>query len=127
MRFHTAVNKFCWQAAHQTPITVWKTALYQKRPYLDVEDATRFIKLVTLNDVEPSLYNVVTENLTVSDLIEEIGRHKTKIDIDYVDSEIMNQLSYEVSSKKSLDCGFKYTGSVRNGITETLNLFNSWQ
>ena len=26
MRFHTAVNKFCWQAVMDLPITVWKTA-----------------------------------------------------------------------------------------------------
>ena len=32
MRFHTAVNKFCWQAAMGQPITVWNTAYDQKRP-----------------------------------------------------------------------------------------------
>ena len=32
MRFHTAVNKFCWQAAMGQPITVWSTAYDQKRP-----------------------------------------------------------------------------------------------
>ena len=39
MRFHTAVNKFCLQAVMNQPLTVWKTALYQKRPYLDLTDA----------------------------------------------------------------------------------------
>ena len=34
MRFHTAVNKFCWQAVMGIPLTVWRTAQYQKRPYL---------------------------------------------------------------------------------------------
>ncbi len=32
MRFHTAVNKFCWQAVTGQPITVWRTALHQVRP-----------------------------------------------------------------------------------------------
>ena len=36
MRFHTAVNKFCWQAVMGQPITVWSTAYDQKRPYLEV-------------------------------------------------------------------------------------------
>ena len=31
MRFHTAVNKFCYQAAFNKPLTVWKTALNQKK------------------------------------------------------------------------------------------------
>lgn len=43
MRFHTAVNKFCWQAAMGQPITVWSTAYDQKRPYLDLFDAARAI------------------------------------------------------------------------------------
>ncbi|MDB2690610.1 SDR family oxidoreductase [Planktomarina temperata] len=126
MRFHTAVNKFCWQAAHNIPITVWKTALHQKRPYLDVDDATRFIKHIIMSDMEPTLYNVVTENLTVFDVIEEIKVHKPHLQIEYVDSEIMNQLSYEVSSIKSRGQGFEYNGSISLGILEALKLLRSW-
>ena len=43
MRFHTAVNKFCWQAVIGQPITVWRTALHQYRPYLDLKDAVKAI------------------------------------------------------------------------------------
>ena len=39
MRFHTAVNKFVWQACLGEPVTVWRTAMDQRRPYLDLEDA----------------------------------------------------------------------------------------
>ena len=35
MRFHTAVNKFCWQSVLDKPLTIWETAYEQKRPYLD--------------------------------------------------------------------------------------------
>ena len=48
MRFHTAVNKFCFQAATNQPITVWKTALNQKRPYLCLDDAVRLIEFIML-------------------------------------------------------------------------------
>ena len=34
MRFHTAVNKSCWQAVMGQPLTVWETAYGQKRTYL---------------------------------------------------------------------------------------------
>ena len=30
MRFHTAINKFCWQAVTGQPLTVWSTAKSQK-------------------------------------------------------------------------------------------------
>src|ERR1700687_1822384 len=44
MRFHTAVNKFSWQAVMGGPITVWRTAMNQKRPYLELGDADRALK-----------------------------------------------------------------------------------
>ncbi len=46
MRFHTAVNKFCWHAVMGQPLTVWKTAMDQKRPYLGVKDAVRSINFI---------------------------------------------------------------------------------
>ncbi len=46
MRFHTAINKFCWQAVMGQPLTVWKTALHQQRPYLDLTDAVAAIKFI---------------------------------------------------------------------------------
>ena len=39
MRFHTAVNKFCYQAALGQPLTVWKDNYDKVRPYLGINDA----------------------------------------------------------------------------------------
>ena len=36
MRFHAAISKFCFQASTDQSISVWKTALNQKRPYLNI-------------------------------------------------------------------------------------------
>ena len=46
IRFHTAVNKFCLQSATNKPLTIWKTAMYQKRPYLDINDAIRCFSFI---------------------------------------------------------------------------------
>jgi UDP-glucose 4-epimerase len=99
MRFHTAVNKFCWQAVMEQPLTVWRTALYQKRPYLDLGDAVAAIgHIIRKGLFDGRVYNVLTENLTVDDIISAIKKHIPRLNIKYVDSEIMNQLSYEVSN-----------------------------
>ena len=75
MRFHTAVNKFIWQACLGQPITVWRTALNQKRPYLDLGDANRAIQFIIDKGLfDNSVYNVVTVNATVGDIVETIGR-----------------------------------------------------
>ncbi len=123
MRFHTAINKFCWQAVIGQPLTVWSTAKNQKRPYLALSDAIRAITYFMKSKLyDGEVYNVLTSNLTVNSIVETIGEFIPNIDIDYVDSEIMNQLSYEVSSQKILKTGFELTGNIKENIVETINL-----
>ncbi|MEK6846227.1 MAG: NAD-dependent epimerase/dehydratase, partial [Nanoarchaeota archaeon] len=69
MRFHTAVNKFCYLAALNKPLTVWENALDQKRPYLGLNDAIRAFQFVEKNGTPGELYNVLTENYTVRDMV----------------------------------------------------------
>ncbi len=126
MRFHTAVNKFCWQAVMGQPLTVWRTALHQKRPYLALNDAVRAIKFIIENNLfDQRIYNILTENLTVKSIVEFIEKHIPRLEIQYVDSEIMNQLSYEVSNLRFKKQGFEFTGSVGKNIAETIELLKT--
>jgi UDP-glucose 4-epimerase len=123
MRFHTAINKFCWQAVMGKPISVWETAFNQKRPYLDLNDATKAIIFIIKNDIfNGKIYNVVTHNLTVEDVVNEIKSHIPKLKIEFVNNPIMNQLSYEVSSDQFCKLGFIFEGEVKRGISETIEL-----
>jgi nucleoside-diphosphate-sugar epimerase len=123
MRFHTAVNKFCWQAAAGQPLTVWKTAYEQKRPYLDLGDAVSAVKFILKRGLfDGEVYNVVTENHTVKDIVELLRNIKPSLDIKFVENRIMNQLSYEVSSAKFSSLGFCFKGRIENGIEQTMLL-----
>ena len=126
MRFHTAVNKFCFQAANSLPLTVWETAMNQYRPYLSLNDASRAIlHIIRKGLFESEVYNIVTANKTVLDIIKYIENHsKVKCKINYVKNEIMNQLSYEVSNLKFIETGFIYNGSMSTDIKETLELLS---
>jgi nucleoside-diphosphate-sugar epimerase len=124
MRFHTAVNKFCWQAVMGQPITVWRTALNQKRPYLDLDDAIEALKLIIDRDLfDGGLYNVVTTNSTVGNIVDAISEHIPDASIEYVDSPIMNQLSYHVNADRFSNLGFTFSGSLERGIGLTIDLF----
>lgn len=123
MRFHTAVNKFCWQAIMSQPITVWKTAYDQKRPYLDILDASDAIAFIIKNDLfDGGIYNVLTHNLTVRNVLEAINFYVSEINIDFVENKIMNQLSYEVSNAKFRAKGFEFRGDLKKGIENTVNI-----
>jgi len=123
MRFHTAVNKFCWQAAMGQPITVWSTAYNQKRPYLDLLDAARAISFIIRNDLfDGGIYNVLTLNATVRQIVDTIREFVPRLEVTFVDNRIMNQLSYEVSCERFVSQGFTFAGDLRRGIGETIAL-----
>ena len=95
MRFHTAVNKFCWQAVMGQPITVWRTAYGKKRPYLDLFDASRALSFIIRNDLfDGRIYNVLTLNATVRQIVDTIREFVPGLEVAFVDNQIMNQLSY---------------------------------
>ncbi len=126
MRFHTAVNKFCWQAVMGIPLTVWKTAYEQKRPYLELNDAVNAIAFVIKSQLfDGRVYNVVSVNSTVRDVVEEIRQHIPTLRVNFVESKIMNQLSYEVLNSRMLEVGFKPKGNLGQGIAETIGLLKN--
>jgi len=123
MRFHTAINRFCWQAVMGEPITVWRTALHQTRPYLDLTDALEGIMFIMRTNLfDRRIYNVLTTNASVKSILDIISLHVPDISIRYVDTPIMNQLSYRVSNDRFRDNGFEFRGSLERGINETIQL-----
>jgi len=126
MRFHTAVNKFCWQAVMKIPVTVWSTAYDQKRPYLDIRDAYRAFEFIINQDLfDGETYNILSGNHTVRDIINAIQNHINTVEISFVENKIMNQLSYEVSNEKFKNIGFSFYGNINNGIGNTINLLKN--
>lgn len=126
IRFHTAVNKFCWQASLKLPITVWETAYEQKRPYLDLNDACNAISFIITNKIfDNEVYNILTHNRTVKQIVETIKFYIPALKIEFVKAKIMNQLSYDVSDEKFKLKGFKYHGNLKKSIGQTLDLLKN--
>lgn len=126
MRFHTAVNKFVWQACTGQPISVWKTAMNQKRPYLNLDEAVRAIFLIINQRLfDRRIYNVLTANATVGEIIAVIQKYIPDLRVQLVDSPIMNQLSYEVSDKRFRLLGFKSDQSLEKSIKDTIELLKN--
>ena len=123
MRFHTAINKFCWQATMGLPLTVWRTALHQRRPYLDLGDGCRALThIIRTGLFDNEIYNVLTMNSSIGDIVDTIRGYISDVNVELVDSPIMNQLSYDVSDAKFAAKGFVATGSLDAGVCNTLQL-----
>lgn len=123
IRFHTAVNKFTWQACVGEPISVWETAYHQRRPYLDIEDAVKGISFIIKNNLfHNEIYNLVTLNATVADIISEIKKNVPDAKIAFVKSDAMNNLSYDVLCSKIEELGFTCNGALQRGVYDTVNM-----
>ena len=124
IRFHTAVNKFCFNAALNKNITVYKTALHQYRPYLSLSDAFKVFKFcIEKNFFKNDIFNALSGNFTVNQILKKIKKFKRKIKITFVKSKIMNQLSYHVNNTKLNNAGLKLNANLEKDIENILNLF----
>ena len=121
MRFHTAVNQFCWRAATGQPLHVWTTASHQFRPYLDLSDAVRaMLFMVRRAQFDGRVYNVLTLNATVAHVLDVLSGYVPDLRVAYVESPLMNDLSYCVDCERVTRLGFEVRGSLGQGIADTL-------
>jgi UDP-glucose 4-epimerase len=123
IRFHTAINKFVWQACTGIPLTIWETALHQVRPYLHIDDAVRALLLMSeTGRLDRRVYNVLTTNASVGQIVDVIRTFVPALEQRFVESPIMNQLSFEVAAPRIAQLGFTATGTLEDGIARTVSL-----
>ncbi len=123
MRFHTAVNKFCLNTILNQEIPVWTNALNQPRPYCSLKDALNaIIKIINYNAFDNQIYNVLTKNYTVGQILNIIKSNKFEFKIKKTNTPILNQSFYGVSNKKFSKFKIKMSKGIEKDIAETLNM-----
>ncbi|HJZ18806.1 MAG TPA: SDR family oxidoreductase, partial [Candidatus Nanoarchaeia archaeon] len=125
MRFHTAVNKFCWLAAMNKSLTVWDSALNSKRPYLGLNDCISAYKFFEINGKIGEIYNVLTKNFEMREIIDAIKQVIPEVKIEITKSPLLNQKPYHVGDSKIRELGFAPKDSLYENIRETIELFKS--
>ena len=124
IRFHTAVNNFCLNAALGEKIKIYKTALHQYRPYLSIRDSFKVFKFCLEKDFfQNDIFNALSGNFTVNQILNKIKKIKKKINVVYISSPIMNQLSYHVDDQKIKNKGLILKSNIDVDIKDTLLLF----
>lgn len=121
MRFHTAVNRFCLQAANGEALHVWRDTFRQHRPYLDLGDAVRAVEFIVANALfDGRIYNVLTLNATAEEVCALIRARVPGLAIEFVDAPLLNQHSYRVARERFERAGFRFEGDLARGIDDTL-------
>ena len=126
MRFHTAINKFCYYTFLNKPLPIWKSMMNKPRPYLSLRDAFKVFKFTIENNFFTNeTFNILSENLTLKKIIGYFKNHKRKIGIKYENSKLINQYSYKISNKKFSSRAIILKSNISDDIKSTLNLFKN--
>lgn len=122
MRFHTAINKFCYQASSGKPLTIWKENYRTHRPYLGLEDCFFAVThLVQRPKYWNQIYNVITDNFKTKTIVDIISKY-INVEKKMVDCPMLNQHTYKVSDQKIRDAGFTPVDNVELAIENTIDL-----
>tara|TARA_E500000305_G_C4022891_1_gene239984 strand:+ start:2297 stop:3202 length:906 start_codon:yes stop_codon:yes gene_type:complete len=123
MRFHTAINHFCWSAANGLPVSVWEENYEFYRPYLDVKDASRTMHhLLKKKEFNNETYNVLSGNYKCKKILDIIKERVPDLKINMVSTPLLNQFSYKVDDSKIKTTGISMNGNVRREINNTLEV-----
>jgi UDP-glucose 4-epimerase len=126
MRFDTVVDKFALLAAKGEPLTVYRGAEEQQRPYLHVQDSIRSMLFAAENLGDGEAYNVVGQNGRLQDVVDAIEKHFPNVEIGYTEAEQLNQLSYIVSDDKIRSEGFETCYTLDQGVEELADKFRAF-
>lgn len=127
MRYDTVVNRFAFLAAVGHPLTVWRGAEKCMRPYLYVGDAVNAFIHASLDEAfVGEVFNVVTENATLGEVIGAVRKALPSVKVEVVEPKYAKQISYGLDASKIEALGFKANGNLVNGIKEIVELFRGF-
>ena len=90
-----------------------------------MKDAFKVFKFCIDKDVfNNDIYNALSGNYTVKQIIKMIKKYKKKTSVKFVKTKIMNQLSYHVDNQKLSNLGLKLNSSIQNDIKDTIKLLS---
>jgi nucleoside-diphosphate-sugar epimerase len=119
MRWDLSVNLLTLSALKNKKIIVFGGN--QARSNIHVKDMTRAYEFFLYNDLPQGIYNAAFEVHKIKD-IAKLVKEKTGAKIEYLSSN--DKRSYSQNSDKLINLGFKPLYSVKNAISEIINLYH---
>ena len=90
MRFHTAINRFCFNIFLGKPLPVWSGMMNKPRPYLSLKDAFKVIKFtIEKNFFNNETFNIISQHLTVKEIIGYFKKYKRTIKIKHIKTHLI--------------------------------------
>ncbi len=119
-RFDLVINLFCGLSATNKPVLI--NGGNQWRPFVHVKDVARSILFVLKdnNKTNKEIFNVISENSTITELSNTIKKHNKNIKIK-INNNVTDKRDYKVSAKKiNKVLKFKPLFNIEYGISELI-------
>jgi len=127
MRFDTVIDRFAYLACIGMPLTVYDSAVKEKRPYAHVKDVVRGMLFVAgRKEMYGETYNLVAQNAGVGEVVEAIKQFVPDVQVTITSTPSLNQLSYVLDSSKLQKTGFTYNYPLRDGIKDIIDKFEAF-
>lgn len=127
MRFDTVIDRFAYLACIGSPLTVYDSAVNEKRPYAHVKDVVRGFSFATHNKaMHGQAYNLVGQNAGVGEAVDAIKEFIPNAVVTITSTPSLNQLSYVLSNEKMKALGFECKYAVREGVKDIIDKFEAF-
>ena len=124
-RFDAVANRFAYLAGVGRAVTVFGDGA-QRRPFLHVWDASAAVMhALTLPSPldENSVFNVVGENVTVTELVSALQRIRPDVQVRYTEQDIRTHYSFDVSGTRFATQGWEAKVTLDIGLAEVMAHF----
>jgi UDP-glucose 4-epimerase len=127
MRFDTVIDRFAYLACIGAPLTVYDSAVNEKRPYAHVSDVVRGLMFAAGNrQMHGQVYNLVAQNAGVGEAVDAIKEFVPDVQVTITSTPSLNQLSYVLDTKKLAATGFGYKYTLREGVKNIIDKFEAF-
>ncbi len=122
VRFDAVANRLAYLASVHRALTVYGSG-EQRRPQVHIADASRAIRfaLAQRNAMAGEVYNVVSENVSVLELVEAIRALRPGIGVRYTEQDVLTHLSFAASGEKLNALGWYPQVGLEAGLAELLD------
>ena len=126
MHFRNAVQAFCLEAVTSGRVTVWESALHQRRPYCHVDDAARVLMFLARDrQLAGTMVHAASHHETASTIVDMIRPFRPGLELRTISHEAMNHFSYDVSCERLSRAGFQFQGSLRRAVSQVIQRASS--
>lgn len=123
IRYECAIPRASYNAQFGIKIPIWRESYKLKRPYLSLQDLTQALKILLSNEEYwNQTYNIVSTHKTYEEILDYIREIVGEIKEDWVDTPMLNTMSYLVNCDKIKKLGYIPHDDVKEEIRKTIQL-----